>query len=337
MRVWNGMAGACAALLGLVAVSLAGAAADGPRFFSIGTGSSAGTYFPVGSRIAAAISRPEGSSPCDQGGACGVDNLIATAVTSLGSFDNIEGIAEGRLDSGLAQADIVAWAYDGRAVYTGRGGYPQLRAIANLYPEHVHLVARRDLNVRSIGDLRGLRVAIDRDGSGTRINALLILHAFGVEHADIQAVSAGPDASITALLDGQADAAFFVVGFPSQAVTELMDTGDFELVPIDGVAAEQLIIANRFYTADTVPAEIYGLPDDVPTLTVGAQWITHAEAPEDLIYDITASLWRAENRALIGSGHLQAQRLSLETAVEGVTIPFHPGARRFYAEKGLLE
>jgi TRAP transporter TAXI family solute receptor len=311
--------------------------AQDTRYFTIATGSTAGTYFPVGSLIAGAVSRPEGSSPCDEGGACGVDNLIATAVTTRGSFENIEGIASGRFDSGLAQADIVAWAYQGAAIYTGKGSYPDLRAIANLYPEFVHLVARKDLKIQSINDLIGYRVAIDREGSGTRINALLILGAFGLEHSNIHAVSAGPEAAITGLLDGQVDAAFFVVGYPSTAVTELMETGGFDLVSISGVAVDQLMIANRYYAPGTVPADVYATQEDVSTLTVGAQLVTHATVSEELVHAITTALWREENQNLLHSGHVAARLMSIEKAVEGVTIPFHVGAKRFYEEQGILK
>lgn len=322
----------------LIPLCITGAVlAQDTRYFSIATGSTAGTYFPVGSLISAAISRPEGSSPCDEGGACGVDNLIATAVTTRGSFENIEGIVSGRFDSGLAQADIVAWAHDGAAIYTGKGAYPDLRAIASLYPEFVHLVVRKDLDAASILDLKGKRIAIDREGSGTRINALLILGAFGLEHSNIQAISAAPEAAITGLLDGHVDAAFFVVGYPSTAVSELMDTGQFDLVPLSGVAVEQLMISNRYYTAQDIPADVYGTESDVPTLTVGAQLVTHASVDDDLVHAITAALWRPENRALLHSGHVAARLMSRENAVEGVTIPFHPGARRYYKEQGIIE
>lgn len=336
MTLWNFAVRPLAVLALLLSSGLQVSAQDN-RYFTIGTGSTAGTYFPVGSLIAAAISRPKGSSPCDEGGACGVDNLIATAVTSRGSFENIEGIVEGRFDSGMAQADIVAWAYQGEAVYTGKGKFPELRAIANLYPEFVHLVARKDLGIERVDQLAGRRVAIDRPGSGTRINALLIMSAFGVDHDGIQAVSAGPEAAITGLLDGHVDAAFFVAGTPSVAVTELMDTGLFDIVPVSGVAADQLIYTNRYYSAGSVPGEAYGLAEDVPTIAVGAQLVTRADLPDELIFQITAALWRPENEQLLHSGHVAAQRMHLEKAIEGVTIPLHPGAKRYYQEKGLLE
>ncbi len=325
----------------IVAGGLCGLAASATaaetRYFSIGTGSTAGTYFPIGSLIAAAISRPTNSSPCDEGGGGGVDGLIATAVTSRGSFDNIEGIAEQRFNSGLAQADIAAWAYGGEGIFKGRDAYPDLRAIANLYPEHVHLVVRKDLGITSVADLKGKRIAVDREGSGTRINALLILNGFGIGRSDFQVVSAAPEAAITGLLDDQVDAAFFVVGYPSSAVLELTETSRFALLPIEGAAAEKLMAANRFFAAGRIPAATYQTLADVPTLTVGAQWVTTADMPEQLVYDITEALWREENRALLTSGHAKGSSLSLETATDGVTIPFHPGAMRYYTEKGILK
>jgi len=323
-------------VLGLCCLSLA-AKADETRFFTIGTGSTAGTYFPVGSLIASAISRPAGSSPCDEGGACGVDNLIATAVTSRGSIDNIEGIGDRRYDSGLVQSDIVAWAYGGEAIFEARGALPSLRAIATLYPEHVHLVARRDIGIRTIADLKGRRVAVDRIGSGTRVNSLLIMGAYGIERSDFQVISAGPEAAISALLDDRADAAFFVVGYPSSAVSELLETGQFDLIAISGAAAEQLSSTNRYYTTGLIPGEVYGLSGDLRTVSVGAQWVTHADVSEQLIYDITAALWRFENQALLRSGHPKARSMNVINAVQGISIPFHPGAERYYREQGVLK
>ncbi|MDF1733924.1 MAG: TAXI family TRAP transporter solute-binding subunit [Minwuia sp.] len=311
--------------------------AEDVRLFRIGTGSTAGTYYPIGALIASAISRPPGSAPCDEGGACGVDNLIATAVTSRGSFDNIEGLVSGRFDSALSQADIAAWAYRGDHVFTGKKAYPQLRAIANLYPEHVHLVVRRDLGILSVSDLRGKRVAIDRPGSGTRINTLLILNAFGIEPKDFDSVELGPEAAITALLEGEVDAAFFVVGYPSVAVTELAETGNFTIAPISGVAANQLVLTNRFYTPGAVPLGVYHGVGTIPTLLVGAQWIVMEDADEDLIYRITRAFWAESNRELLNSGHVKGRQIRLQTALDGLTVPLHSGARRYYEEAGLIE
>ena len=113
--------------------------------------------------------------------------------------------------------------------------------------------------------------------------------------------------------------------------------GLFDIVPVSGVAADQLIYTNRYYSAGSVPGEAYGLAEDVPTIAVGAQLVTRADLPDELIFQITAALWRPENEQLLHSGHVAAQRMHLEKAIEGVTIPLHPGAKRYYQEKGLLE
>lgn len=326
-----------AILLGVALLAAEGVQAAETRFFRIGTGSTAGTYFPIGSLIASAISRPPGSAPCHQGGACGVDGLIAMAVTSLGSYDNIQGLASGRFDSVLAQSDSVAWAYRGNHVFTGTQAYPNLRVIANLYPEHIHLVTRRHIGVRGVSDLKGRRVAVDRVGSGTRINAMLILKAYGLEPTDVEVVNLGPVDAIGALLDGEIDAAFFVVGYPSTAVTELTDSGRFTVVPIAGVAAEQLATTNRYYTLSEIPADVYAGVGAVQTLSVGAQWIVDAEVDPDLVYKITAALWRPENREVLDSGHEKGRQIRLESALDGLTIPLHPGAERYYREMGLID
>lgn len=322
-------------LIGLGLVAAAGACAQELRQFRIGTGSTAGTYFPIGALIATAISRPPGSAPCGEGGACGVDNLLATAVTSLGSTDNIEGVIAGRLDSGLAQADVVAWALEGAQVFAGGQAFPDIRVIANLYPEHVHLVVRRNQGMLSAADLGGRRVAIDRVGSGTRINAEVILGAYGLGPKDYDSLDMGPEASIGALLDGTIDAAFFVVGYPSAAVRELADSGEFSLAAISGPPADRLTAENPYYTQSAIPPGVYDGIGIVPTLSVGALWIVGAAADEELIYNITRAFWDPANRKLLDTGHAKGRQIRLESALSGVSAPLHPGAARFYREAGL--
>ena len=140
------------------------AAAQDITFFRIGTGSTAGTYYPVGALIANAISNPPGSEPCESGGSCGVPGLIAAATASQGSVANVEAIAAGRLESGLAKSDIVSWAIAGEGLFAGRGPDSRVAIIANLYPESVHLVVRKAIGIDTVADLRGRRVSLDTPG-----------------------------------------------------------------------------------------------------------------------------------------------------------------------------
>lgn len=311
--------------------------ADDSIYFRIGTGSTAGTYFPVGALIAAIISSPPGSDACDDGGACGVKNLIALATTSQGSIANIEGIAAGRFDSGFAQADIAAWAYLGHPNFWRRGrAMTSLRAIANLYPESVHLVAAQHLGITSVKDLKGRRIAIDRPGSGARSSALAILKAAGLAEDTYTPVTAGPDQTIRALTIGTADAAFLVAGYPSTAVKELTDSGDFTLIPLRLSELAGLKRSNPYFFQHLIPENTYRDTPATPSLAVGAQWVVDASMDPDLIYEVTKSLWRRENRGTLSGGHEKGRLIRRETALQGLSIPLHPGAERYYREAGIV-
>ncbi|MGE5338673.1 MAG: TAXI family TRAP transporter solute-binding subunit [Gemmatimonadota bacterium] len=331
-------------LLRLLGVGLAGALALGAaaaqdiKFFRIGTGGTAGTYYPVGGLIANAISNPPGSRPCNEGGSCGVPGLVATAVASNGSVANINGIQGGSLESGFSQSDVAYWAYTGTGVYEGKPKVAGLRLIANLYPESIHIVARKGANIRSVADLRGKRVSLDEPGSGTLVDARIILGAYGITEKDIKAEYLKPNQSGDKLRDGSLDAFFFVGGYPTGAISELAAAGTgIELVPIAGPEIDKMRAQYPFFAPDTIPANTYKGVGEVKTLAVGAQWVTSDRQDANLIYEITKALWNANSRKLLDAGHAKGKVITRENAVQGAGIPFHPGAERFYKEAGLLK
>ena len=169
---------AAAGLATALAIGVSGA--QDMQFFRIATGGTAGTYFPIGGLIANAISNPPGSRACDEGGSCGVPGLVATAVASNGSVANVNGIAGGSLESGFSQSDVAFWAHTGTGIFADKGAVEKVRAIANLYPESIHLVARADAGIKSVADLKGKKVSLDEPGSGTLVDARLILEAYGL-------------------------------------------------------------------------------------------------------------------------------------------------------------
>ena len=144
--------GVLASLAGLAMAG--GVAAQEINFFTIGTGGTGATYYPLGGVIANAVSNPPGSRPCDEGGSCGVPGLIAVAQSSRGSVNNVNGINSGLFASGFSQSDVAYWAYTGTGVFEGQDAMDGLRAIAALYPEHIHLVAAADSGIESVADLR---------------------------------------------------------------------------------------------------------------------------------------------------------------------------------------
>ncbi|HAV09628.1 MAG TPA: immunogenic protein [Rhodobacteraceae bacterium] len=327
-----------AAMAALLSAGLVGAAsAQELKFFTIGTGGTAATYYPVGGVIANAISNPPGSRACDEGGSCGVPGLIASAVSSRGSVDNVNAIVSGLRNSGFAQSDVAYWAYTGTGTMAGQPPAADLRAIAALFPEHIHLVALADSGINSVADLKGKRVSLDEPGSGTFVDANLILEANGLTEGSFTAEALKPDAASDALRNGQIDAFFFVGGYPTGAIVELASAVKIKLVPIAGPGAEALISKYGFFSASDIPEGAYEGVGTTTTVAVGAQWITSAKEDEALIYDITKALWNAKTRVLLDVGHAKGKSITAETALDGIGIPLHPGAERFYKEAGMLK
>lgn len=306
-------------------------------FFQIGTGSTGGTYFPVGGLIASVISHPPGSRPCDKGGSCGYDGLIGVAVSTEGSVSNVAGISNGNLQSGLCQADIAHWAFSGTGLYADIGRQEKLRSVANLFPEMAHLVVRRSANIRTVEELRGRRVSLDIEGSGTRVDARLLLSAYGLKPEDLDVVNINVDAAVDEMRAGELDGFFLIAGTPTKAVSDLAEDGLITLVPIDGPAAEALQEDVPFFSPATIPSWTYKGVAATQTLAVGAQWLVSAEIPEDIVYQSTFALWHANARRVLDNGHPKAALIQLDTALDGLGVPLHPGAARYYREIGLFE
>ena len=328
-----------AALLGaaLVAGVATTAAAQELKFFTIGTGGTAYTYYPVGGVIANAISKPPGSRPCEEGGSCGVDGLIASAVSSRGSVDNVNAIISGLRNSGFAQSDVAYWAYTGTGTMEGKAPAEDLRTIAALFEEHIHLVALADSGINSVADLKGKRVSLDEPGSGTYVDANMILEAAGVSSDDITAEALKGGAAAEALRNGKIDAFFVVAGYPTGSLVELASAADIKLVPIDGPAADALTEKYGFFAESDIPEGAYEGIATTPTVAVGAQWFTSAKEDDELIYQITKALWNEKSRKLLDVGHAKGKSITLETALNGIGVPLHPGAERFYKEVGLIK
>jgi TRAP transporter TAXI family solute receptor len=307
------------------------------QFFRIGTGGVAGTYYPIGGLIADIISSPPGARPCDKGGSCGVPGLVAIAQSSNGSVANVNAIKSGELESGFVQSDVAYWAYTGTGIFEGQGKVENLRAIANLYPESIHVVARKDAGIETIADLAGKRVSLDEPGSGTLVDARIILEAYGLSEEDIDAEYIKPSPAVAQIRDNQLDAFIIVAGYPTGSVVELASSVGAELVPVDGAEIDSLLEQYQFFAPDVIPAGTYEGIGETRTISVGAQWVVGAEVDEELVYGITEALWHENARKLLDNGHAKGKAITLETALDGIGIPLHPGAERFYREAGLLQ
>lgn len=316
------------AAIGLIAAGAGLATAQAPSFFRIGTGGTAGTYYPIGGLIANAISGA---------GDKGVPGLVATAVSSNGSVANINAIQSGAMESGFTQSDVAYWAHSGTGLYEGKGKVEDLRLIATLYPETLHLVARKDAGITSVADLKGKRVSIDEPGSGTIVDARIVLSAFGLSESDIKAEHMKPGPAGERLRDGGLDAYFFVGGYPAGAVSELATSTGIALVPISGPEVDKMLGEYSFFSKDKVPAGAYQGVGDTNTISVAAQWVTSAKQSEELVYNITKTMWNDATRAALDAGHSKGKMITLQNATTSLGIPLHPGAERFYKEVGVLK
>jgi TRAP transporter TAXI family solute receptor len=326
-----------ALLVGLLALAYAPSnRAQEMTFFRIGTGGVAGTYYPIGGLIADIISNPPGARPCDKGGSCGVPGLVAIAQSSNGSVANVDAVQSGDLESGFAQSDVTYWAYTGTGIYEGKGKAGNLRAITNLYPESMHIVARKGAGIASVRDLRGKRVSLDEPGSGTLVDARIVLAAFGLGEADLSSAYVKSSRAIAMIEEDELDAFFIVAGYPTASVLDLCELSGCELVPIQGPEVDVLLEQYPFFARDVIPAGTYPGVGETNTVSVNAQWIVGARIDEELVYGITKALWHDNARALLDAGHAKGRAITLQTALDGIAIPLHPGAERYYREAGLL-
>ena len=306
-------------LMALVLVfSLAACGGEGTKM-TMGTGGTSGTYYGYGGVLGQYITNNAG--------------VNVTVVSTDGSKANIQGIDAGNYQLGTVQSDVMAYGWEGTRSFEAEGKVNSFRTVAGLYAEAVQLVTMKE-DIKSVADLKGKAVSIGAPGSGVYFNAIDVLKAAGLTENDIKAQYQSFADSADALKDGKIDAAFIVAGAPTPAITELCTTNSAYLVPIDGEIAEKVMADGPFYTEYVIPANTYnGQTEDVKTVTVKATLIVSASATEDDVYKLTAAIF--DNIDAITSENAKGAELSIENATSGMTVPFHAGAAKYFAEKGV--
>lgn len=319
------------------ALTSAVALAQESRVIRIGAGPTGITDFPFGGLIANAISNPPGSRECDRGGNCGVPGLIAVAQTTADVTDNLRAIARGDVEIGLAQADVAAWAYQGTAAFAEHPPLSNLRILARLYPENVHLIARQDSAIASVSDLKGKKVAMGPENSGTAATAKVILSAFGVKRAAVQIKHMEYAAVADAFAKSTIDAAFIVSGAPTLAVEDVAARTPIKLVPIAGPIAEKLTHAFPFYSLGVIPAGTYAGQPAVETLDVAAVLVGRDTMDPELAFGIVRAIWHERNIPLFQAGHPRGKLMDKTQAARALGVPIQTGADRYYVQNGLMD
>ncbi|MBX7145710.1 MAG: TAXI family TRAP transporter solute-binding subunit [Alphaproteobacteria bacterium] len=302
------------------------------KFFRIGTGASGTSFFPLGGIIALAISNPPGSRECTQNLACSVPGLIAVAQTSKGSISNIEGLTTKQFESGLSQSDIALWAFQGEKLFQDKGVISKLRAIASIFQETVHIFVRADSNISSIMQLKGKKISIGEQNSDSYLTSKLILEAYNLTEPLITLDYSNAKAGLDKLQSKEIDAIFILGGTPLPIVNDYVQASSLKLLSIDGEQAEKFRSQYPFFSIDIIPGGTYRGISNTVTLSIATLWLTSSDMPEDLVYQITKSLWYKITNKKIDENNPIGKKIKIETALVGIPVPLHPGAARFYTE-----
>ncbi|WP_412766685.1 TAXI family TRAP transporter solute-binding subunit [Ureibacillus terrenus] len=283
------------------------------KFLSLVTGSTQGTYYALGGTFAELITSETG--------------IKTTAEVSQASTANINALKAGDAEIAFVQTDIAYYAKNGQLMFEGEP-MEDLVAIGALYPETVQLVTTAKSGIKSFEDLKGKKVSVGAPGSGTYANAEQLLEVHGLTMDDIQPQNLDFGESVDSLQTGQIDAAFITAGYPTAAVESLGAQADVVIIPVDPEKAKALIEKYPYYTEDVIPKGTYGLSEDVPTVSVLAMLAVKKDLPDEVAYGIAKAIY--ENTDKIG--HAKAAFIKKETALDGIGIDVHPGAKKYFEE-----
>ncbi|WP_068312201.1 TAXI family TRAP transporter solute-binding subunit [Polycladidibacter hongkongensis] len=312
------------ALGAALAISGASTALAEQTFVSIGTGGVTGVYYPTGGAICRLVNKTRK----DHGIRCSVES-------TGGSVYNINTIQAGELEFGVAQSDVQANAYEGRAQWDGKP-FEGVRAVFSVHPEPVTMLAGKDAGISNYTDLKGKKVNIGNPGSGQYATWQLLEKEGIVKTDDLALATELKSAEAgAALCDGKIDAYYWLVGHPSAATQETVSTCDAQLVNVEGPAIDALLDKYSFYRKATIPAGMYNNDKDINTFGVGATIVTSDKVSDDVVYTVVKSVF--ENFDDFKKLHPAFANLKPEEMIkDSLTAPLHPGAVKYYKEKGWM-
>ena len=296
-----------------------GEASTGPASLSMATGGTSGTYYGFSGVVANVLNEKLG------------DVLNITVQSTGASGANIDLIDTGANQLAIVQNDVMYYAATATDMYEGKAPLESYSAVMSCYPEYVQIIANKDIT--SIDQLKGKKVSVGDSGSGVEFNAQQILGAYDIIFEDIDKQNLSFQASADALKDGKIDAFFCTAGAPTVAITDLSTTTGIVLVEIDAEHLAALQSNYGFYAAYTVPAGTYnGIDVDVTTVAVKATFIVSNDLDEETVYQLTKAIYENKDEY----SHEKASEMSNEYAVSSISVPFHPGAERYFKEVGAI-
>lgn len=309
-----------AAVLGL---SLAlTACSETKKNYTLATGGTSGTYYAFGGVLANLWTQK-------------IEGLNVTAESTGASKENLRLVNQADAEYAIVQNDVMDYAYNGTDMFDGEK-LTNIAAIGTLYPEVVQIAASKASGITTVADLKGKRVSVGAAGSGVEFNAKQILEGYGITFDDIKKNNLSFKESADGIQNGTLDACFITAGVPNSALQELAFTAGLVLIPVDGAEADAIKAKYGYYTTTTIPAGTYnGTDTDTEALAIKATLIVNSKIDDETVYNMTKAIF--ENLVELGNGHAKGKEITAASAVTGISIPFHPGAEKYYKEIGLLK
>ncbi|MBO8170807.1 MAG: TAXI family TRAP transporter solute-binding subunit [Bacillaceae bacterium] len=290
------------------------------RLLTIATGGTTGPYFAIGNGLARSLDRH-------------LVGTIASVRSTGGGVENIRLLTEKKAEVAFVMADIASFAYEGNQEVKGLKNGEELRAITSLYPNFVHLITLEGQPINSVQDLVGKRVGVGDVGSGTEVNARTILKSYGITYDDIEEHFLSYKESVLELKQGNVDAAFLTSGLPNPAIQDLMQTHPVKFINISRENIDKIAAHYPYYSYNVIPKGTYNNTADISTAAITNLLLTRRDMPEQIVYDMTSILF--EELDELQDAHTAARDINLQNSQDGVSVPFHPGAQKFFEEHGI--
>ena len=291
---------------------------EGKKFLNIGTGGTAGTYYPIGGAMAEILNKE-------------IPGMSASAQSTGASVANVNMLGDGTIDLATVQNDIAYYAANGTEMFVDKK-VDGLEGIASLYPETCQFVTLKASGIKSLSELKGKRVAVGAVGSGVEANVRQILAAYGISYDDIDAQYLSFAEGASALKDGNVDVAVLTAGYPTASVQDIAAQNPVRLLPVEDKIADDLIAQYPFYTKTVIPGGTYaGFDEAVPSVSVMAMLVAGPTVNEELGYKVTKAIFSHLDR--LQAAHAVGKQITRDSVKAGMSLPMNEGAEKYFNEK----
>ena len=291
---------------------------EGKKFLNIGTGGTAGTYYPIGGAMAEILNKE-------------IPGMSASAQSTGASVANVNMLGDGTIDLATVQNDIAYYAAHGTEMFVDKK-VDGLKGVASLYPETCQFVTLKSSGIKSLSELKGKRIAVGAVGSGVEANVRQILAAYGISYDDIDAQYLSFAEGASALKDGNVDVAVLTAGYPTASVQDIAAQNPVRLLPVEEEVADALIAKYPFYTKTVIPGGTYaGFDEAVPSVSVMAMLVAGPTVNEELGYKVTKAIFSHLDR--LQAAHAVGKQITRDSVKAGMSLPMHEGAEKYFNEK----